>query len=81
MKKVKKKWVLIWFKVYIDKVLSYVYMFFLNSYGIKVIGFIVVEVNNNVCIVGVVYVFIIIGNKCLVFFNIKFEWIWNCELL
>lgn len=59
--------------MYIDKVLSYVYMFFLNSYGIKVIGFIVVEVNNNVCIVGVVYVFIIIGNKCLVFFNIKFE--------
>lgn len=36
-------------------------MLFLISYGILVIGLIVVEVNNDVCIVGVVYVFIIIG--------------------
>lgn len=36
-------------------------MLFVNSYGIEVIGLIVVEVNNGVCIVGVVYVLIIIG--------------------
>lgn len=46
---------------------------FLNSYGILVIGLIVVEVNNGVCIVGVVYVFIIIGiyikNKLFLYVN------------
>lgn len=33
------------------------------SYGIKVIGLVVVEVNNNWCIVGVVYKLMIFGKE------------------
>lgn len=48
-------------------------MFSSNSHGTKVTGLIAAEANNNVCIVGVAYASTIIGNKCLVFFNIKPE--------
>lgn len=49
-------------------------MLFVNSYGIVVIGLIVVEVNNGVCIVGVVYVLIIIGiyRKYKLFLYVKY---------
>lgn len=42
------------------------------SYGIKVIGLVVVEVNNNWCIVGIVYKLMIFGKENVLVVNKDF---------